>query len=108
MRGMPLEEQTVDRDTEVQKPDEPLRSLGSADVLARFKEKGIRNTVISVALVMALGVVDQFTSHIIPSIASLIKSYIDPPKFFVRFKPSVDISGGLTISSLGATEATPI
>jgi hypothetical protein len=90
------------------KPDEALKTLGVADVLAKLKTQGLRWTVISVVSTVLFGIVDQFTSRIIPSIAGRIEALIDPPKFFVRFNPPVNLNDGLTISALSATAAIAV
>jgi uncharacterized protein (TIGR02594 family) len=89
-------------------PEESLTSLRTEELLRKLKTQGFRWTAISVATTLLLGIVDQFTSRIIPSIAGRIEALVDPPKFFVRFNPSADIAGGLTISAMSATAVTPV
>jgi hypothetical protein len=47
-----------------------------------------------------LGVVDHFTNKIIPTTATYVQEMLFPPRFFVSFTPSTNLSGGLTVSSL--------
>jgi len=82
-------------------------ALTAADVLQTFKQNGLRLTVISVASTICLGVVDQFTSRVIPSIASRIDNFVDPPRFFVTFNTPLDLANGVTLTALGAADAAP-
>ena len=83
-------------------------ALTSVDVLKTFKQNGLRLTIISVASTICLGVADQFTGRIIPSIATRIDHFVDPPKFFVTFDAPVDISAGVTVTALGAEGAPSV
>ena len=82
-------------------------ALTAADVLQTFKQNGLRLTVISVASTICLGVVDQFTSRVIPSIASRIDNFVDPPRFFVTFNTPLDLANGVTLTALGAADGAP-
>ena len=82
-------------------------ALTAADVLQTFKQNGLRLTVISVASTICLGVVDQFTSRVIPSIASRIDNFVDPPRFFVSFNTPLDLANGVTLTALGAADGAP-
>jgi uncharacterized protein (TIGR02594 family) len=82
-------------------------ALTAADVLKRFKQNGLRLTVISVASTICLGVVDQFTSRVIPSIATRIDNFVDPPRFFVTFNTPLDLASGVTLTALGAADGAP-
>jgi uncharacterized protein (TIGR02594 family) len=82
-------------------------ALTAADVLKTFKQNGLRLTVISVASTICLGVVDQFTSRVIPSIATRIDNFVDPPRFFVTFNTPLDLASGVTLTALGAADGAP-
>jgi hypothetical protein len=64
-------------------------SLKSSDVIELFRSKGIVLAAVSVLSTIVLGVVDQFTSRIIPSVATVIDNYFDPPFFLIIFSPPV-------------------
>jgi hypothetical protein len=83
-------------------------SLKAADVVGGARQHGLRWALVSVAATIGLGVVDQFTGRIIPSLAGAVENALDPPKFFVSFSTPVEIAGRLTIASLGAEGATPV
>ena len=53
-------------------------SLNSSDVLATLRQHGLRLTIISVVSTISLGIIDQFTSRIIPSVAQRIENLFDP------------------------------
>jgi hypothetical protein len=75
-------------------------ALGSEAIVDMFKQRGLRVTIVSVASVLAFGIVDQFSARIIPAIVTQVDSYVNPPKFFIRFVPPVDVSGGLVLTGI--------
>lgn len=81
---------------------EPHVPLVTADILKTLKQNGLRLTIISVVSTICLGVADQFTSRVIPSLASRIDSFFDPPRFFLTFNPPVDLASGVTLTPFGA------
>jgi len=74
--------------------------LTSSDILDNLKKQGLRLTVISVVSTICIGIIDQFTSKIVPTAVQKIQYLIDPPKFFINFGGPVDLSAGLAISAL--------
>jgi hypothetical protein len=83
-------------------------SLAAQDIIDVVRRQGARWAVISIFSTIGLGVVDHFTSKIIPSIAASIENVFNPPKFFVTFLPPVDLTGGFTISPLEGNTAKKI
>jgi hypothetical protein len=83
-------------------------SLKADEILKSFKQHGTRVAIISFISAIALGVTDQFTSKIVPSLVEKIEYYFVPPKFFITFSPPVDVSGGLTVSPLETQDKTPV
>jgi hypothetical protein len=83
-------------------------SLKADEILKSFKQHGTRVAIISFVSAIALGVTDQFTSKIVPSLVEKIEYYFVPPKFFITFSPPVDVSGGLTVSPLETQDKTPV
>jgi uncharacterized protein (TIGR02594 family) len=82
--------------------------LNTSDVIESFKKQGLRLTVFSIVSTLCLGIIDQFTSKIIPTAVQKIEYLVDPPKFFVNFGNPVDLSAGLVISALSAEAAVAI
>ena len=74
--------------------------LTSSDILETLKKQGLRLTAISVVSTICIGIIDQFTSKIIPTAVQKIEYLIDPPKFFINFDGPVDLSAGFAISAL--------
>ena len=85
-----------------------LMQLASSDILENLKKQGLRLTAISVVSTICLGIIDQFTSKIIPTAVQKIEHLIDPPKFFINFGGPVDLSAGLVISALTAEGAVGV
>ena len=83
-------------------------SLNSSDVLATLRQHGLRLTIVSIVSTISLGIIDQFTSKIIPSVAQRIENLFDPPRFIVTFSTPVDISAGPSVSALDSSGAVPV
>jgi hypothetical protein len=82
--------------------------LKAEEVLTTLKRGGWRVAALSILSALALGVIDQFTSRIIPSIAEHIDHYFNPPRFFIIFTPPLDDSVEVTVSLLDLENAKPI
>ena len=76
-------------------------TFNADEMFQSFKRGGARGLVISLAFAVVFGVLDQFTTRVIPWIAQTIEDVIRPPKFFVSFYPAVDVTGGLRVVDLG-------
>lgn len=77
--------------------------LESAEIVSSLKSGGLRATLIAVATALVFGVVDQFTSKIIPTTAAYIQNALFPPEFYVSFSPSTNVSAGLDVSTIRDT-----
>ena len=82
--------------------------LTTSDILENLKKQGLRLTAISVVSTICLGIIDQFTSKIVPTAVQKIEYLIDPPKFFVNFDSPVDFSAEPKIYALSAEAAIPV
>ena len=82
--------------------------LKAGAIVGSFRQTGARLTVISIASAIILGVIDQFTSKIVPSLADYIHDFFLPPQFFVSFAPPVDVSGGLSVALIQAAKVGDI
>lgn len=74
--------------------------LESAEIVSSLKGGGFRVTLIAVCSALLFGVVDQFTSKIIPTTAAYIQDTLFPPEFYVSFSPSTNVSAGLDVSPI--------
>ena len=71
--------------------------LKARGIVSSFRQTGVSLTLISIGTAILLGVIDQFTSKIIPTIADYVHDLVRPPQFLISFTPPVDVSGGLSI-----------
>jgi hypothetical protein len=83
-------------------------NLKADAVVGSFRRDGARLTVISIASAIVLGVIDQFTSKIVPSTADYIHDLFLPPQFLVSFAPPVDTAGGLSLALIGTGKVDDI
>jgi hypothetical protein len=74
--------------------------LESAEVVNSLKSGGLRATLIAVGTALVFGVVDQFTSKIIPTTAAYIQNTLFPPEFYVSFSPSTNVAAGVDVSPM--------
>jgi Golgi nucleoside diphosphatase len=75
-------------------------SLKAQDILDALKQHGLTWAALSVASTIFLGIVDQFTSRIVPTATHYIEDYWNPPKFFVGFKPSIGPTVAITVNNV--------
>lgn len=80
------------------------------ETLATLKRSGPRTALIAVATTIGLGVADQFTGRIIPTLTAGIENFLDPPSFILRLSaPATLAPDGIALREIGAdaSEARP-
>ena len=82
--------------------------LKADSIVGSLKQNGGRITAISIISAICLGVIDQFGSRVVPSIADYIRDTYDPPAFYVNFAPPIDSSSRITISSLRGAQTSEV
>lgn len=83
-------------------------ALKAANIFSSFRRTGVQLTLVSIMSAIILGIIDQFTSKIVPTTADYIHDLFFPPQFFVHFSPPVDVSGGISLFFIPSSSPSEI
>lgn len=82
-------------------------SLDAQSTWQAFRKKGLWGAVLFVPSAVALGLIDQFTGRVIPSLTEGIDDYFNPPEFIVGFSVPVERIQAVEVSLIGSAAPRP-